>query len=409
MKRAIIIQMLIVGVVLFFITAKVTISAVNDNIILTLEEPSNGSIYSGVSNIRGWAVALHGINRIELYIDEVLKTNIPSGGQRKDVGDAYPSYPNADQSGFSMAFNYSELSAGQHTISIRAVDNNGDIREVGTTFNITRFENPFIADPAEVNLKGATLTSEKTTIQINNISVDSKNYDVHLDWRTATQGFAMTQITSLNNSEIQIKPGAWTGMLSGGFVCFNVSSDGSKLTKEGSQCRPGWSLLYDPMAIVVGTYRSDGGWATDSDIPIIDRSFLVKEHNYNFSGTFTSSTTASGTYDDGVHSWNASNPDDISITPGTWSGGAVCFNVSPDGSKLTKVGSHCSPPYHSLTCSLEYPASIDGITGSVCQLNDIVIVNNMFYNYDMIGTFTSSKMASGIYGDGARSWSVAPD
>lgn len=408
MKRAIIIQILIVGVVLYFITAKVTISAVNDNIILTLEEPSNGSIYSGVSNIRGWAVALHGINRIELYIDEVLKTNIPSGGQRKDVGDAYPSYPNADQSGFSMAFNYSELSAGQHTISIRAVDNNGDIREAGTTFNITRFENPFIADPTEVNLKGATLTPEKTTIQINNISVDSKNYDVHLDWRTATQGFAMTQITSLNNSEIQIKPGAWTGTWSGGFVCFNVSSDGSKLTNEGSRCIWDSNPLHSPAAITIDIHGS-GGWATYSDIPIIDHSFLVEEHN--FSGTFTSSTTASGTYDNGVHSWNASNPDDISITPGTWSGGAVCFNVSSDGSKLTKVGSRCSSgganPY---MCSLKYPHLINGVaSGLVCQFDDIVIVNNMFYNYDMIGMFTSSKMASGTYGDGARSWSAAPD
>ncbi|MCU0807904.1 MAG: hypothetical protein MUC53_08175, partial [Candidatus Contendobacter sp.] len=74
-------------------------AATNEQIILHLEEPGCGNVYSGVGNIRGWAVAPQGIQRIELAIDGVYRTNIPSGGLRTDVGDAYPTYPNANGSG----------------------------------------------------------------------------------------------------------------------------------------------------------------------------------------------------------------------------------------------------------------------------------------------------------------------
>ena len=45
-----------------------------------------------IANIRGWAVAPQGLQRIELYLDGALQGNIPLGG-RADVGDAYPAIP----------------------------------------------------------------------------------------------------------------------------------------------------------------------------------------------------------------------------------------------------------------------------------------------------------------------------
>jgi len=51
-----------------------------------------------------------------------LQGNIPLGWRRADVGDAYPGYPGSAHSGFAMAFNYSTLSAGPHTLTVRAVD-----------------------------------------------------------------------------------------------------------------------------------------------------------------------------------------------------------------------------------------------------------------------------------------------
>ena len=36
-------------------------AATSEQIILSLEEPRSGSVYSGVGNVRGWAVAPQGI------------------------------------------------------------------------------------------------------------------------------------------------------------------------------------------------------------------------------------------------------------------------------------------------------------------------------------------------------------
>jgi hypothetical protein len=162
---------------------------------LLLEEPIANSTYSGVANIRGWVVGSAGIDRVELYVDGELKTNIPSGGLRSDVGNAYPSYPNSANAGFSMAFNYSNLAAGQHTVSVRAVDKSGATEDRSVAFSVARFDNPFIDDPAKISLDGATVSRDGQAIVIDNLTADGKTYDVRLDWRTAIQGYAITQIT----------------------------------------------------------------------------------------------------------------------------------------------------------------------------------------------------------------------
>lgn len=171
-------------------------AATSEQIILSLEEPGSGSVYSGVGNVRGWAVAPQSIQRIELAIDGAYQTDIPSGGLRTDVGDAYSTYPNADTSGFSMAFNYSNLALGPHTLTVRAVDGRGDDRVVTTTFNVARFDNAFISDPSSVSLNGATVRDDGKSILIDNLLVEGKRYDLRLDWRTATQGFAIAEIAT---------------------------------------------------------------------------------------------------------------------------------------------------------------------------------------------------------------------
>jgi N-acetylmuramoyl-L-alanine amidase len=78
-------------------------STLADPMVLTLEEPQEGGTYTGISNLRGWAIAESGIDKIELDIDGVYAFDIPMGGSRGDVASAYPDFPNASQSGFSMA------------------------------------------------------------------------------------------------------------------------------------------------------------------------------------------------------------------------------------------------------------------------------------------------------------------
>ena len=167
------------------------------DIVLSVEEPVSGSTYSGVANIRGWVVMSRGIDRVELYIDGQYDGNIPVGGKRLDVGATYPSYPNSANSGFSMAFNYSEKAAGSHNIRVRAIDADGAAQEQMVEFQVARFDNPFVADPSRVSLSNISISSNGQAI-FYSMTVDGKSYSVRLDWLTATQGFALTQIMPSN-------------------------------------------------------------------------------------------------------------------------------------------------------------------------------------------------------------------
>ena len=169
-------------------------AAAGDDIVINLEEPAADSTYSGVANVRGWAVAPQGMDKVELYVDDQFFSQIPLGGRRADVGDAYPSYPGAAQSGFAMAFNYSNLAAGAHTFTVRAIDATGGARDARVTANVVRFETPYMADPAAVNVDQATLSRGGNAITVQNLLADGKPYTVQLNWRPATQGFALTQI-----------------------------------------------------------------------------------------------------------------------------------------------------------------------------------------------------------------------
>lgn len=171
------------------------VAVAGNDIVMALEEPVNGNTYSGVANVRGWAVAPQGLQKIELYIDNTFQTNIPLGGRRVDVGSAYPTYPGSAQAGFSMAINYSELTAGQHALTVRAIDSYGGAHDVDARFNVTRFDNPYMADQEKVNLDDTNLAREGSTIVIKDVVADGKKYDVKLNWQPATQGFTISQIT----------------------------------------------------------------------------------------------------------------------------------------------------------------------------------------------------------------------
>jgi hypothetical protein len=176
-------------------------SVLAGDIVLTLEEPIANNTYTGIANVRGWVVGSKGINRVELYVNGELKTNIPIGGLRTDVGNQYPNYPNSSNSGYSMAFNYSGLPAGQHSIIVRAIDSEGSFKDSFAMFNVTRFDNSYISNPASVSLNGATISNDNQTIFISNMTADGKRYDIRLDWRTAVQGYTITQIIPTGGSD----------------------------------------------------------------------------------------------------------------------------------------------------------------------------------------------------------------
>lgn len=169
-------------------------SSLAGTIKMALESPAAANTYQGITNIRGWAISTSGIDRVELHIDGVLKTNIPSGGSRNDVGKANPGYPEASSSGYSMAYNYNLLSPGQHSILVRAYDKSGAHMDKTASINVIGFGSN-INDVAQFDLSDANVSAQDNRLTINGLTIGSTVYDAQLTWRAETQRYEFTEIS----------------------------------------------------------------------------------------------------------------------------------------------------------------------------------------------------------------------
>tara|TARA_B100000035_G_scaffold77224_1_gene64422 strand:+ start:49 stop:906 length:858 start_codon:yes stop_codon:yes gene_type:complete len=165
-----------------------------DTLRVSLEEPVRGDTYSGVGNLRGWAVASAGVDRVEIWIDDAYAFDAPYGGERGDVGDAFPDINDSANSGFSTAWNYSLMSLGEHAVAARAYDTNGQYAESNTTFFVTRFHKPYLGADDEIDLSGAQCSVSDSQISLGDAVMDGQVYDILLDWRTAAQDFQIIEI-----------------------------------------------------------------------------------------------------------------------------------------------------------------------------------------------------------------------
>ena len=107
---------------------------------LSLEEPVAGEIHGGVGNLRGWAVASEGIEKIEIWIDGAYAFDAPYGGARSDVGGTFPDVNGSNKSGFSLAYGYGDLAPGSHTISAIAHTVTGETEESAAKFTVVKFK-----------------------------------------------------------------------------------------------------------------------------------------------------------------------------------------------------------------------------------------------------------------------------
>ena len=160
-----------------------------------MEEPVNGEIHSGVGNLRGWAVASSGITKVEIFVDGVYEFDAPYGAARGDVGGAFPDVENATNSGYSLSYAYSLLSAGEHTITAVAHSESGATKEQSNTFTVVKFRSSdYITDPNAVDLNEASCSLEGDEIEVIDSMIDGLIYDLKLKWRTAEQGFEIIEV-----------------------------------------------------------------------------------------------------------------------------------------------------------------------------------------------------------------------
>jgi len=161
---------------------------------LSLGEPINGQSHSGIGNLRGWAISNNGIVRVEIFIDGKYAYNAPYGGLRVDVEAEFPNVDGSLLSGYSLAFGYADLGAGQHTVRAVAYDSLGNSTEQSSTFNVVAYDKNFINSNEVVDLSGSTISASGDEIMINDASIGQRSYNLKLKWRTAEQGFEVIEI-----------------------------------------------------------------------------------------------------------------------------------------------------------------------------------------------------------------------
>lgn len=158
--------------------------------LIALEEPAAEDSATGISNLRGWAVSPWGVDRVELYIDDIYQFDIPSTGARLDVCRVYKptDYPGSCFSGFSMAYNYSNLSSGWHTARVRVIDDFGDWNDTSADFEVTRFSRSFIPSADQLSLTYTfPVLLGQTEFAIACLWADGNFYDAFLTWDPAKQ------------------------------------------------------------------------------------------------------------------------------------------------------------------------------------------------------------------------------
>jgi hypothetical protein len=162
---------------------------------VSLEEPVDGQPISGIGNLRGFAFAEDGIEKVEIYIDGEYAFDAPYGGSRTDVGAAFPDIEGSENSGFSLAYGYANLSPGTHTITARAINNEGVYQEDSATFEVLAFDEQFIFANQVVDLGTGSVPSDGDEIYLEDVEIAGKLYSLRLKWRTATQGFEIIEVS----------------------------------------------------------------------------------------------------------------------------------------------------------------------------------------------------------------------
>jgi Bacterial Ig domain len=139
------------GLVLSFVAALATAAAFgqtvcgNDaNCIGSLDSPDPSIDQSGVVLVRGFALALPEITKIELFVDDQFQYRVNTGIPLIDVIQAYPNWPGIQNAapGFQTGFLASRFSNGPHTVAVRIYTPDNHIYELGRrTININNANN----------------------------------------------------------------------------------------------------------------------------------------------------------------------------------------------------------------------------------------------------------------------------
>lgn len=150
-------------------TLEKAVSKVDTPNRLYVESPSGVNEVIDSLAIKGWGLAVAGITKIEVLVDDRYVSDATIGIERKDVMELFPEYKNAN-SGFSYQLDTKNLSKGNHKVTIKMCDASGTITSKDSIINknslkmLTQLEKPFNNDKVfgqDYKIKGWILAPDE--------------------------------------------------------------------------------------------------------------------------------------------------------------------------------------------------------------------------------------------------------
>jgi len=169
----------------------------DENLRLNLETPSYHHHIGQIGQIRGWAFhPSQVVDIVEIYIDGELYSEVPVGGQRNDVYNAYPNAVNSRYSGWAQTVNFKDFTEGYHELEILAYTTAGRYNSVTGKFCVEKVPGGnFISDPERIDFTSMDLFHKApNALLLQKVTIDGNFYNMEIHWDTATQGFIIEQV-----------------------------------------------------------------------------------------------------------------------------------------------------------------------------------------------------------------------
>ncbi len=164
--------------------ASIAIAVSNAPPAVYIDSPTPGSVLSGVVTVAGWAIDSSAsgtaIAGVQVNVDGVLMGTATYGGARPDVCAAYPARPGCPNVGFTYQLNTGLLSVGPHTISVVAMDGDGNPDTGSTPVSVT------VIAPAPI------------------IYVDSPAPDATISGSVTVSGWAIDNATAIDSVQVKV-------------------------------------------------------------------------------------------------------------------------------------------------------------------------------------------------------------
>jgi len=184
-------------VVTSLFTGNAVAQILDENLRINLETPRYDHHIGQIGQIRGWAFhRFQVVDIVEIYIDGELYSEVPVGGQRNDVYNAYPNAVNSRYSGWAQTVNFKNFTEGYHDLEVCAYTTVGGFKCVTGKFCVEKFAfKDFISNPNTIDFTSMDLFhTAPNALLLQKVTIDGRFYNMEIHWDTATQGFIIEQV-----------------------------------------------------------------------------------------------------------------------------------------------------------------------------------------------------------------------